>query len=77
MLAKSEVTQLVDTLVGHVIVQLLPIWLPKVRIDATNTYSLAGWFGDNYLPYRRPEGCGSWGAVVSPLLASSKGDGAE
>lgn len=68
-------TQLVDTLVGHVIVQLLPIWLPKVRIDATNTHSLAGWFGENYLPYRRPEGLGNWGAVVSPLLSPIKRDG--
>lgn len=70
-------TELVDTLLGHVIIQLLPIWLPKVRIDVTNTHSLAGWFGENYLPYRRPEGCGDWGAVGSPLLKSTKRDGTE
>ena len=40
-----------------------------------NTHSLAGWFGENYLPYKRPEGLGNWGAVVSPLLANAKGDG--
>jgi hypothetical protein len=66
-------TKLVDTLVGHVIIQLLPIWLPKVRIDTSNTHSLAGWFGENYLPYRRPESLGPWRVPVSPL-ASPEGN---
>jgi hypothetical protein len=66
---KDGRTQLVDTLVGHVIIQLLPIWLPKVRIDATNTHSLAGWFGENYLPYKRPDSLGRWKMAVSPLAA--------
>ena len=66
---KDGRTQLVDTLVGHVIIQLLPIWLPKVRIDASNTHSLAGWFGENYLPYKRPELLEPWSAPVSPLAA--------
>lgn len=61
--------RLVDTLTGHVIIQLLPIWLPKVRIDASNTHSLAGWFAENYLPYKRPESLGSWKTPVSPLAA--------
>ena len=61
-------TKLEDKLVGHVIIQLLPIWLPKVRIDATNTHSLAGWFGENYLPYKRPESLGPW-AIPSSSLA--------
>jgi hypothetical protein len=61
-------SQLGDTLLGHVIIQLLPIWLPKVRIDASNTHSLEGWFGDNYLPYRRSKGTGDWTVPVSPLL---------
>lgn len=61
-------TELVDTLVGHVIIQLLPIWLPKVRIDASNTHSLAGWFGENYLPYKRPTSMQAWTAGKSPLL---------
>lgn len=60
-------TRLVDTPVGHFIIQFLPIWLPKVRIDASNTHSLAGWFGENYLPYKRPETLGTWKAPVSPL----------
>jgi hypothetical protein len=64
---KDGRTQLLDTLVGYVIVQLLPIWLPKVRIDASNTHSLAGWFGENYLPYKRPVGLGPWTVLVSPL----------
>ena len=65
---KDGRTKLVDTLVGHVIVQLLPIWLPKVRIDASNTHSLAGWFGENYLPYMRPVGLSGWEALNSPLV---------
>ena len=47
---KDGRNQLVDTLVGWIHVQLLPIWLPKVRIDSTNTHSMAGWFEKNYLP---------------------------
>jgi hypothetical protein len=61
-------TRLDDGLVGHAIVQLLPTWLPKVRIDAANRHSMAGWFSENYLPYRRPAACTPWPAVRSPLL---------
>lgn len=50
--------QLVDMCVGHVIVQRLPTWLPKVRINSSNTHSTAGWFSENYLPYRKR---GGWG----------------
>ena len=64
---KDGRTQLLDTLVGYVIVQLLPIWLPKVRIDASNTHSLAGWFEENYLPYKKPDALGPWTVPVSPL----------
>nr|WP_315235531.1 hypothetical protein [uncultured Albidiferax sp.] len=67
---KDGRTRPVDTLVGHVIVQMLPIWLPKVRIDASNTHSLAGWFEENFLPYRRPESMPPWKNVDSPLLAT-------
>ena len=66
---KDGRTRPVDTLVGHVLVQMLPIWLPKVRIDASNTHSLAGWFDENYLPYRRPNTLPAWGTVASPLLS--------
>ena len=61
-------TELVDRLVGRVNVQLLPIWLPKVRVDASNTHSVAGWFGENYLPYRRAPGEATWPVPLSPLL---------
>jgi hypothetical protein len=50
-------------------IQLLPVWLPKVRIDASNTHSLAGWFNENYLPYRKAQGEGSWPKLTSPLSA--------
>ncbi len=68
---KDGRTKLEDALVGFIHFQLLPIWLPKVRIDASNTHSLAGWFGENYLPYKRPPGGKPWGPVVSPLLSKS------
>ena len=70
---KDGRTKLEDSLVGFIHFQLLPIWLPKVRIDATNTHSLAGWFGENYLPYKRPPGRKPWPPVVSPLLSKSGG----
>ena len=63
-------TVLRDELVGHVIVQMLPIWLPKVRVDATNVWSCDGWFDDNYLPYKRPPTLGRWSAPTSPLWPS-------
>lgn len=61
-------TKLADELVGHAIVQLLPTWLPKVRIDSANKHSMAGWFSENYLPYRRPATCRPWPELRSPLL---------
>jgi hypothetical protein len=60
--------KLKDHRLGHVIVQLLPTWLPRVRMDARNKFSTAGWFGENYLPYRRPKDCGQWVGLSSPLL---------
>ncbi len=53
---------------GHVIVELLPTWLPKVRIDNRAQYSTAGWFAENYLPYVRPATLGPWPMPESPLL---------
>ena len=63
-------TVLRDEIVGHVIVQMLPVWLPKVRIDANNLWSLDGWFNDNFLPYKRPANIGRWAEPASPLLPS-------
>lgn len=60
--------KLVDTLAGHVIIQLLPIWLPRVRIDSKNMFSMDGWFHENFLPYRRPASMSAWQTVKSPLL---------
>lgn len=56
--------------VGHVIVQMLPTWLPKVRLSANNRQSLDGWFEQNYLPYRRPQTSEPWPRPTSPLIES-------
>ena len=70
---KDGRTALVDECIGHVIVQMLPTWLPKVRIDASNKWSTNGWFGDNYLPYRRPASTGRWDVPESPLVLEDEG----
>lgn len=59
----------VSIVLGYVIVQMLPMWLPKVRIDARNKHSTAGWFSEDYLPYRKPPGLAAWSAPRSPLVA--------
>ncbi|QQX86138.1 DNA-binding protein [Cupriavidus necator] len=58
---------LAEQCVGHVITQLIPTWLPKVRLDAKNKHPLTGWLGENYLPYRRPSALGPWRPATSPL----------
>lgn len=68
-------SQLDDVLVGHVVAQLLPTWLPKLRLDGRTVVSTAGWFPDNYLPYRRPEGIPPWPRPGSPLLRAAQSDG--
>ncbi|MEM5368978.1 replication-relaxation family protein [Paraburkholderia azotifigens] len=65
-------TSLHEQLIGHVIIQLLPTWLPKVRIGTGNKYSLTGWFEENYLPYRRPDSLGPWRPAKSPLLRARR-----
>jgi hypothetical protein len=73
-------SELVDAMVGHIHIQMLPIWLPKVRIDASNTHSMAGWFDENYLPYRKAPGEDTWPKIPSPLLVpliSAKSTGVE
>ena len=69
--AGPEHWTLQEVLVGHVIVQELPVWLPKVRIDARNQHSMAGWFEENFLPWRRPDSTGTWSQPGSPLLKNS------
>ncbi len=61
-------TRLQDQPAGYVIVQELPIWLPRVRLDGRGDWSMRGWFDDNYLPYRRPAATASWTQPNSPLL---------
>ena len=49
-----------DAVVGHVVVQLLPTWLPKARVTSESQTELPGWFDENYLPYRLPGGGPTW-----------------
>lgn len=64
-------TQLVDLPAGHVIVQALPVWLPKYRLDGRDGHVCDGWFDENYLPYRRLVSMPAWPLPQSPLLRSS------
>jgi hypothetical protein len=61
-------SQLQDRLAGHVIVQELPVWLPKVRLDGRGDWSMRGWFNENYLPYKRPVVMPPWQRPGSPLV---------
>lgn len=61
-------TRLVDSIAGHVIVQPLPVWLPKVRMDGRGGHAVEGWFDENYLPYRRLPSMQAWPVPSSPLL---------
>lgn len=58
---------LVDTLVGHVVVQALPTWLPKLRVEGADQ-AITGWFSDGLLPYKRPQSLSAWAHCSSPLL---------
>ena len=68
--AVGKRTRLVDKLLGHIVIQLIPTWLPKVRLDARNKHPLKGWLNENYLPYRRPVGQGEW-PQVHPTIRSA------
>jgi len=61
-------TSMVDKCIGYIVIQLIPTWLPKVRLDARNRHPLSGWLGENYLPYCRPDALGPWHSPMSPLL---------
>lgn len=67
-------SSLVDRAAGHVVVQPLPTWLPKVRLDGRGASSTAGWLAENYLPYRRPAGLPAWDRPQSPLLRDFNGE---
>lgn len=60
--------KLTDECIGHVVIQKLPTWLPKVRIDSATQWSTDGWFDVNYLPCKLPPARGRWELPVSPLL---------
>jgi hypothetical protein len=60
--------RLKDEVAGHVIVQELPVWLPRVRLDGRGDWPLFGWFDDNYLPYRKPGQANPWARPGSTLL---------
>lgn len=56
---------------GHVVIQLLPTWLPKARITAGEGIRCEGWMDDDYLPYRRAGTGQAWPELTSPLLKSA------
>ncbi|WP_254668100.1 hypothetical protein [Hydrogenophaga sp. PML113] len=68
-------TRLVDETAGYVLVQALPVWLPKVRLDGRDGHACDGWFDVNYLPYQRIPPMEPWRAPGSPLhsLVTQKG----
>lgn len=60
-----------EVLVGRVIVQDLPVWLPKYWADGRQQHADLGWLDDNYLPWRRPACDGAWAVASSPLLRNA------
>lgn len=62
---------LVEARTGHVMIQHLPLWLPRIRLNSSNTVPVNGWFPDNYLPYMRPHALGSWSIPTSPFLQTN------
>ena len=51
--------------VGHLNIQLLPIWLPKYSYRGESRAD--GWFSENYLPFKREVHNNVWGEPESPL----------
>lgn len=60
-------TAFIDARLGYVIVQPLPVWLPKLRVQAGGE-RIPGWFDDASLPYTRPTALTPWSPCSSPLL---------
>ncbi|MYM71625.1 hypothetical protein GTP56_05365 [Duganella sp. FT134W] len=58
--ARDCATGLEDACVGHVILQLLPTWLPNYKGSDKEKSNPAGWFEQNYLPYHRPTSLEKW-----------------
>lgn len=61
-------SRLVDILCGEVMVQALPVWLPRVRMDGRGDITTQGWLHENYLPYVRLTPMAYWPTLRSPLL---------
>ena len=60
--------RLTEVHAGYILVQPLPVHLPRVRLDGRGGVTPFGWFDENELPYRRPVRLGTWGQPTSPLL---------
>lgn len=60
-------SSLIEARTGHVMIQQLPLWLPRVRLDTSNVVPVHGWFPDNYLPYARPTVLIPWAKPISPF----------
>lgn len=60
--------RLTEVHAGYILVQPLPVHLPRVRLDGRGGLTPFGWFDENELPYRRPVRLGTWGQPTSPLL---------
>jgi hypothetical protein len=61
--------RLIEAHAGYILVQPLPVHLPRVRLDGRGGIAPSGWFDENELPYRRPGHLGTWTQPTSPLLA--------
>lgn len=61
--------RLAEVHAGYILVQPLPVHLPRVRLDGRGGITPSGWFDENELPYRRPVPLGAWKQPTSPLLA--------
>lgn len=58
----------VDICVGHVILQMLPTGLPNYQGHSPSKSNPTGWFGENYLPYKRPRVMQDWPVPVSEFI---------
>lgn len=65
-------TRALDKRVGQVVVQALPTWLPRLRLENADQ-AITGWFSDGLLPYKRPSSQETWPSCTSPLLRRAAG----
>lgn len=73
--AQDSPTGQEDACVGHVILQMLPIGLPNYQGSDADKSRPAGWFEENYLPYRRIGSVERWRKPASqfPLKLPNEG----